>query len=301
MLSQKLTSYLCFAFLCLISSCAAGQAPSKSAPEVKTTRQITVTDVEFATYERDLQKPVAPKPLAQGSKLKEVPRVDSHQKVQLKFAVKDAQNAGITVHQAFVALVHKDTQREVIYVAEPAKETKLYTFELDMSTNAKDFAGVNGQYALRLILGDASVTNPVDWNFADISVVVPEEPAQPVKKSQQIIYNKLPEITHQFREQETRPPVIVSDVFSVVCLLPALLLFVLWLRVGINFGNIQISLWALGFHVGLAAIFGLYFLFWLKLNMFATLKYLALVGVPTFVCGHRLLHGIAVSKQKKVE
>lgn len=180
-----------------------------------------------------------------------------------------------------------------------------------MSTNAKDFAGVSGQYALRLILGDASVTNPVDWNFADISVVVPEEPAQPVKKSQQIIYNKLPEITHQFREQETRPPVIVSDVFSVVCLLPALLLFVLvrnhwhlkdgsrlqWLRVGINFGNIQISLWALGFHVGLAAIFGLYFLFWLKLNMFATLKYLALVGVPTFVCGHRLLHGIAVSKQ----
>lgn len=66
---------------------------------------------------------------------------------------------------------------------------------------------------------------------------------------------------------------------------------------GINFGNIQISLWALGFHVGLAAIFGLYFVFWLQLNAFVTLKYLALVGVPTFVCGHRLLHGIAVSKQ----
>lgn len=96
-----------------------------------------------------------------------------------------------------------------------------------MSSHAKDFAGVSGQYALRLILGDASVANPIDWHFADITVSVPEEPSQPVKKSQQIVYTKLPEIVHQFREQEKRPPAVVSDVFAVICALPALLLLIL--------------------------------------------------------------------------
>lgn len=80
---------------------------------------------------------------------------------------------------------------------------------------------------------------------------------------------------------------------------------------GINFSNLTPSLWTLGFHVGLAgriplviarnrivmidiaAIFGLYFVFWVKLNMFLTLKYLAGIGGVTFLCGNRMLRAMA--------
>lgn len=51
--------------------------------------------------------------------------------------------------------------------------------------------------------------------------------SEPVPKSKQINYQPLPEIKHQFRQQEPRPPQIVSDVFSLLCAAPILLLFVL--------------------------------------------------------------------------
>uniref|UniRef100_A0A915NJU8 Dolichyl-diphosphooligosaccharide--protein glycosyltransferase subunit 2 n=1 Tax=Meloidogyne floridensis TaxID=298350 RepID=A0A915NJU8_9BILA len=75
-------------------------------------------------------------------------------------------------------------------------------------------------------------------------------------------YEKLPEIQHQFQVSDSRPPVIVSDVFSAIC-----------------------------FHTGLSAIFGLYASHWLRsdTDMFETLKWLALIGSLTLFCGNRLL------------
>lgn len=61
---------------------------------------------------------------------------------------------------------------------------------------------------------------------------------------------------------------------------------------GINFGNLPISLNVLGFHGGLGAIFFVYFSFWVKLNMFDTLYYLTLAVIPTFIFGHRLFRAL---------
>ncbi|CAK5081261.1 unnamed protein product [Meloidogyne enterolobii] len=103
-------------------------------------------------------------------------------------------------------------------------------------------------------------------------------------------YEKLPEIQHQFQVSDSRPPVIVSDVFSAICAAPLLILLFLWFRVGFNFGNMKFP-WTLGFHTGLSAIFGLYASHWLRsdTDMFETLKWLALIGSLTLFCGNRLL------------
>lgn len=49
----------------------------------------------------------------------------------MQFVVKDKNSkAPMPVHQSFIAFVHEESQREVIYVAEPDKTSHLYTFDL---------------------------------------------------------------------------------------------------------------------------------------------------------------------------
>lgn len=75
-----------------------------------------------------------------------------------------------------------------------------------------------------------------------------------------------------FRQPEKRPPAVVSDAFTFICLSPLLLLlglvsrfcfiilrlvesetfFFQWFRIGLNFGNMPGSIWTLFFHGGLA-------------------------------------------------
>src|SRR4051794_35827656 len=54
-----------------------------------------------------------------------------------------------------------------------------------------------------------------------------------------------------FRPAEKRPPSVVSNAFTGLVLAPLLLLFILWLRIGVNFNNLSLNLYTLGFHVGL--------------------------------------------------
>jgi oligosaccharyltransferase complex subunit delta (ribophorin II) len=267
-------------------------------------KEILVDGIRFAIFNRDLNEPKEYTSLKHGDPALTKQEVDVQKKVKMQFSVKEKKtNAQTNVHQAFVVLTHADTKREIVYIAESDKISNVYTFDLDLKTRVKEFNGIGGKYAANLVLGDPQVSNPVNWHFADLVLTVPNVPSsQPnVPKSGQVNYAKLPEITYKFKEQEPRPPGIISDTFAILCAAPILVLFILWLRVGINFGNAKFSLWALGFHVGLAAIFGLYVCYWLHLNMFQTLNYLALIGLPTFVCGNRLLksfHASATPKQK---
>jgi oligosaccharyltransferase complex subunit delta (ribophorin II) len=66
---------------------------------------------------------------------------------------------------------------------------------------------------------------------------------------------------------------------------------------GVNVSAFPFTLPALGFHVGLAAIFGLYYMFWLEFNMFTTVKYLIMIGVVTFLCGNSMLSGLAEKRK----
>ena len=64
------------------------------------------------------------------------------------------------------------------------------------------------------------------------------------------------------------PSMLVSNIFTLIVLSPFLLMLALWAKLGANISNLPLSLSALGFHLGLGAIFGLYAVFWLQLNMF---------------------------------
>uniref|UniRef100_A0A0R3QAY3 Dolichyl-diphosphooligosaccharide--protein glycosyltransferase subunit 2 n=1 Tax=Brugia timori TaxID=42155 RepID=A0A0R3QAY3_9BILA len=125
----------------------------------------------------------------------------------------------------------------------------------------------------------------------DINLKLPAVVASKIKKSERVVYEKAPEISHLFREPEKRPPRIVSTIFVFLSAFPLLI----WLLIGINFGNLPASPFILLFH----GIFGLYFIFWLQLTMFETLKYLSVIGTITFISGNRLLRILAARRKEK--
>ncbi|XP_070209693.1 dolichyl-diphosphooligosaccharide--protein glycosyltransferase subunit 2-like [Littorina saxatilis] len=201
---------------------------------------------------------------------------------------------GVLCVQTFVRLTNVKTKQEIIFVSE-ADSTLSNKFDLDVGASAKDFGYQSGKYSLELIVGDAIIENPFSWTLADAELTFPE--GGPEKTDSLSQYSKRPEIKHMFRVPEKRPPAPVSMTFTALALLPLLILLLLWLKIGVNVSNFPLSVSAIGFHVCLTAIFGLYYCYWTQLNMFQTLRYLGMLAIPTFLFGNRLLSSIA-SKRK---
>ncbi|KAG6502587.1 hypothetical protein ZIOFF_034872 [Zingiber officinale] len=146
------------------------------------------------------------------------------------------------------------------------------------------------------------------------------------------------EISHIFRAPETRPPKELSLAFLAFTLVPlggfvigarvlvdgfhfdaqtkatfishcflsmSILVSVQLLTLGVNLKSFPSSsvhaLFSLLFHAGIAAILLLYVLFWLKLDLFTTLKVLGLIGVFLIFVGHRTLSCLASTSAGKVK
>ena len=138
---------------------------------VKVLGSIDIDKVEIGVGDAD--QSTAPKlnPVAHPNKVAKLMTADHHHKVILRFVVKDRANgAKVKVHQAFVKLALGDA--EIIYVAEPDSSNN-YKFDLDVSSKAKEFGSKSGKYSLSLIIGDAVVSNPVNWHIADIDLQFP--------------------------------------------------------------------------------------------------------------------------------
>lgn len=211
-------------------------------------------------------------------KLTSVLQADSSQHLIVRFSLSHS------VHQPFLRL--SAGKREIIFVAEQ-DSSKAYKIDVNLASELT----YSAVFDMELILGDSIMSNPLRWSFGSVDVKLgTAEPKQP------IIRGPRPEIKHMFRPAEKRPPQVVSMMFTALAAAPLLLLLIVWLKLGINLSNFSIS--ALTFHTGLAGIFGLFTLFWLKLDMFTTCGWLLPLGGFTFLAGHHVLSKLA--KQKKV-
>jgi len=152
-------------------------------------------------------------------------------------------------------------------------------------------------YEVTAILGDFLIEDSIEWNLEEVNLQVAQGKSKVVNPLYAVSYDVKPEIKHVFRTPEPRPPRILSDAFTILCLLPLLILLALWMKLGANIKGFPLSLSALGFHVGLAAIFGVYGVFWLRLTMFEAVKWMAAPGLVTFLSGHRLLAQISEKRK----
>ena len=262
---------------------------------VKVTTQVALEGVEIGVGDREQATPPRTVKLQYPNKANNVLEADHHQKVSMRFQLRDKSSHKLmSAHQTFVRLSNTKTGEEIIFVAE-TDSSDVYKFELDVGAKAKEFSHVSGKYNIELIVGDAVIQNPISWTLAEVQLSFPDSGASGEKQD---AYSVKPEIQHEFRKPEKRPPTTVSNLFTGLVLVPLVLLVVLWAKIGVNMSNFPMSLSAVGFHLGMGAIFALYYCYWIQLNMFTTIRYLGIIGVPTFLFGNKLLSGIAAKRKQ---
>ncbi|KAG7199223.1 hypothetical protein KM043_018093 [Ampulex compressa] len=272
---------------------------------VKVLCKVTVDYLEIGTGDADQTTQSKLTRVAFSEKLGHKIEADSQQKLVMRFLLKDASNnKPMRAHQVFVRLssVFESSStkqgHEIIFVAEP-DTSNVYKFDMPVGSAAASFGHQSGNYNVELIVGDAVLSNSFEWTVATVNLKFPEatgvENADKNKtyKQKPNIYTTKPEIKHMFREPEKRPPAFVSNLFTGLCVAPVLLLLILWARLGVNISNFPLSISAIAFHLGLGSIFVLFGIFWLKLNMFVTLRYLLGLGIITFLAGNKMLSHIA--------
>ncbi|KZC05031.1 PREDICTED: dolichyl-diphosphooligosaccharide--protein glycosyltransferase subunit 2 [Dufourea novaeangliae] len=274
---------------------------------VKVLCKVVVDYLEIGTGDADQTTQPKLTRVIHPEKLSHKIEADSQQKLVMRFLLKDdISKKPMRAHQVFVRLSSasdskddKDRKsREILFVAEP-DTSQLYKFDMPVGSTAVNFDHQSGDYNVELIVGDAILSNPFQWTVATVNLKFPEPTSnERIDKSTSYqhktnVYTTKPEIQHMFREPEKRPPAFVSNLFTGLCLAPVFLLLILWAKLGVNISNFPLSLSALTFHLGLGSIFVLFGIFWLKLNMFVTLRYLLGLGVVTFLAGNKMLSRIA--------
>uniref|UniRef100_A0A7N0UIG7 Ribophorin II C-terminal domain-containing protein n=1 Tax=Kalanchoe fedtschenkoi TaxID=63787 RepID=A0A7N0UIG7_KALFE len=125
----------------------------------------------------------------------------------------------------------------------------------------------------------------------------PPQPVDPISR-----YGPKAEISHIFRAPDKRPPKELSLIFLGLTFLPLLVFLIGLFLLGVNLKNFPTSpapaAFAVLFHGGVAAVLILYALFWLKLDLFTTLKTLGFLGVFLLFAGHMILSHLASSSAK---
>ncbi|TYK30867.1 dolichyl-diphosphooligosaccharide--protein glycosyltransferase subunit 2 [Cucumis melo var. makuwa] len=144
------------------------------------------------------------------------------------------------------------------------------------------------------------VIGHIDLDLPEAPEKAARPPLQPVDLYSR--YGPKAEISHIFRAPEKRPPKELSLTFLGLTFLPFLGFLVGLLRLGVNLKNFPTSTvpatFAFLFHLSIAAVILLYTFFWLKLDLFTTLKALGILGVLLVFLGHRTLSHLASTSAK---
>ncbi|TKY52750.1 Dolichyl-diphosphooligosaccharide-protein glycosyltransferase subunit 2 [Spatholobus suberectus] len=226
------------------------------------------------------------------------------QKLRFSFQLTTPHGHVFKPHQAFFKLRHETKVEHVFVVGNTSKKFEII---LDFLGLVEKLFYLSGRYDIELTVGDAVMENSLLRLLGHVELDLPEAPEKAARPPPPPVdpysrYGPKAEISHIFRAPEKRPPQKLSLVFLGLILLPFIGFLVGLLRVGVNLKNFPGSTvpatFAILFHLGIAAVLLLYVLFWLKLDLFTTLKTFGLLGAFLMFVGHRILSHIALTSAK---
>ncbi|XP_039138283.1 dolichyl-diphosphooligosaccharide--protein glycosyltransferase subunit 2 [Dioscorea cayenensis subsp. rotundata] len=228
------------------------------------------------------------------------------QKLRLSFQLTTPLGHAFKPHQMFLKLKH-DTNVEHFFLFESS--ARQFKIVLDFLGLVEKFYYLSGKYDIEITVGDAAMENSFQRALGHVELDLPEPPEKaprpPVQPADPYSrFGPQKEISHLFREPEKRPPQELSLAFLALVLLPLLVFIIGLIRLRVNLKNFPSSpvpaVFSLLFHIGIGAVLVLYVLFWLKLDLFTTLKALGLLGIFLIFVGHRTLsHHASISSKLK--
>ena len=110
----------------------------------------------------------------------------------------------------------------------------------------------------------------------------------------------LPEITHQMRPPAKRASPVMSGTFTILTILPLLVLIVTLLQLKLNLSRLQ-SILSIGFVVSLFAVFLFYAAYWFAVegvSFYDTIRYICLLLPITWVTGRYALLSVQSLRTK---
>jgi len=260
---------------------------------------VTVSDAELLlTDTKNAEDDSAPKKVSLdfGKKASAVIKADRAY-LQLSLKVKGVSSGRAqAVQQVFLRLSHSKSDKDAVLAL--TSGPKGYRVAADIANAiGSQVSHLSGVYKAELLLGDAVVSNPTAWHFADIELsfakqnVTERDPLLAARK----------EIAHLFRKADDRANTSTALLATALVLAPWALLLLGLLLVGINLGRLPggvNGIFALLFVASLGAILFLLYVYWLRLNMFQTLGYLSVLGALAVLFGSRALSAIATNESK---
>ncbi|KAK8658613.1 hypothetical protein V6N13_036816 [Hibiscus sabdariffa] len=226
------------------------------------------------------------------------------QKLRLSFQLTTPRGHAFKPHQAFLKLRHESEVEHIFVVGNSGKQFELVLNFLGL---VEKFFYLSGKYDMELTVGDAAMENSLLVAIGHIELDLPEAPEKAPRPPPQPVdpysrYGPKAEITHIFRAPEKRPPQELSLAFLGLTILPLLGFLIGLLRLGVNMKNFPTkpvpATFGVLFHVGIGAVLLLYVFFWLKLDLFQTLKILGFLGVFLVFVGHGVLSHLAAASAK---
>ncbi|KAA0195323.1 Oligosaccharyltransferase complex subunit delta [Fasciolopsis buskii] len=291
---------------------------------------LKIGDGAHDKYQTDIK--LTPNSRATGSGISGSIPVEIGQGLLLSFRIVDNRTGEtpLTAHQAFVQFTHQETGQSITFICHESAATefanaKVYQLNLDFENSAEDFDNLDGIYKMELLAGDSLFSKPIQWHMADVNLHFGgprgSDSTRRIAEAADISRQKSPtaagmkranglnplvgtgptkakhSIEHVFRPPERRAPRPLAWAFTALCALPLLGLLISWSIIGFNLSNFRLSLSAIIFHTGFIAILVLYCIYWFKLDMFTTLGYLGILGVPTFLAGNSVLRAQLAARQ----
>uniref|UniRef100_A0A0D9V9C4 Dolichyl-diphosphooligosaccharide--protein glycosyltransferase subunit 2 n=1 Tax=Leersia perrieri TaxID=77586 RepID=A0A0D9V9C4_9ORYZ len=225
------------------------------------------------------------------------------QKLRLSFQLSTPLGKTFKPHQVFLKLKHESKVEHLFVVPGSARQ-----FKIDFLGLVEKFYYLSGRYDLELAVGDAAMENSFLRALGHLELDLPEAPEKAPKPPAQAVdpfskFGPKKEISHIFRAPEKRPPKELSFAFTGLTLLPFVGFLIGLMRLGVNLKNFPPlsapAVFASLFHEGIGAVLLLYVLFWVKLDLFTTLKYLSFLGVFLVFVGHRALSYLSSMSAKQ--
>jgi len=161
--------------------------------------------------------------------------VDYDQKLNVVFKLKNQIQGKpvLGIQQSFLKFSHVSSGHQAVFVAKSTP--RQYQIDLPLESNAEKFDYLSGKYEAELIVGDAFIQNPFSWKIGLLDFNFPPRPGGDIHKIEPLFLRKPPpEIIHQFRQPEKRPPEFISIVFTILCVSPLFILFFGLLKIGAN-------------------------------------------------------------------